>query len=107
MLRGNDPAITKKREKAYSLTLREITDKYLKDRRDLKPSSRADIEKHLSRAFSSWADRPAMEITRDKVATRFAELTDRGPAQANQAFRVLRSILNYARATYRHTMTNP
>ena len=101
MLDGKDPVVEKKREEAYSLTLREITDKYLKDRRDMKPSSRADVVKHLSTSFASWADKPAIEITRDKVATRFSELTERSSAQANQAFRVLRAILNYARAAYR------
>ena len=101
MLEGIDPAIEKKRIEVYSFTLREITDGYLRDRRDLKPSSRADILKHLNKAFSSWADRPAIEISRDKVIALFRELTERGPAQANQAFRNLRAILNYARAAYR------
>ncbi len=101
MLEGKDPAIEKKRIEVYSLTLREITDGYLRDRRDLKPSSRADILKHLNKAFLSWADRPAIEITRDKVIGLFRQLTERGPAQANQAFRNLRAILNYARAAYR------
>ena len=101
MLEGIDPSIEKKRAEAYSLTLREIADRYLKDRRDLKPSSRSDILKHINKAFSSWADRPAIEITRDKVIDLFRQLTERGPAQANQAFRNLRAILNYARAAYR------
>ena len=101
MLEGVDPAIEKQREKVYSLTLQEITEIYLKDRRDLKDNSRADINKHLKNAFSSWADRPVIEITRDKVVTLFRELTERSPAQANQAFRNLRAILNYARAAYR------
>ena len=76
-------------------------ERYLKDRRDLKPRSREDIERHINSNFSTWADRVAIEITRDKVATRFGELTERSAAQANQAFRILRSILNYARAAYR------
>jgi integrase len=101
MTKGIDPVMEKKRTEAYSLTLRQITDDYLRDRRDLKPSSRKDILKHLKNAFSSWADRPAIEITRDKVIARFRELTERGPAQANQAFRNLRAIMNYARAAYR------
>ena len=67
----------------------------------MKPSSRADILKHINKAFSSWADQPAIEITRDKVIVLFRQLTERGPAQANQAFRNLRALLNYARAAYR------
>jgi integrase len=98
---GKDPVIEKKRVVAYSKTLREITELYLKDRRDLKESSRACINKHLNKSFASWAERPVVAITRDKVATRFTELSERSPAQANQAFRNLRAILNYARAKYR------
>ena len=101
MNEGIDPIVEKKTAEAYSKTLREITDDYLKDHRDLKPSYIADIEKHLSGAFSPWANRPAVEITRDKVAKRFRELSERSAAQANQAFRILRAVLNYARAAYR------
>jgi integrase len=36
------------------------------------------------------------------VAKRFAELTDKSPAQANQAFRILRALLNFARGEYQH-----
>lgn len=102
MLKGIDPVEEKKRAEAHAMTLRAVVEEYLKDRRDLRPSSRADIEKHLCKSFPAWADRPFIEITRDKVATRFAELSERSPAQANQAFRVLRALLNYVRATYRH-----
>lgn len=102
---GIDPIVEKKRSEAYSKTLREITSEYLRDKRKktppMKESSQADILKHLNKSFLDWADRPAIEITRDKVLDKFRELTARGPAQANQAFRNLRAILNYARATYR------
>ena len=101
MMNGVDPVVEKKRSDAYSLTLEQLSQKYIEARRDLKPSSIADIKKHISKSFSSWADHPAVEITRDKVATLFQELTERSPAQANQAFRILRELLNYARAAYR------
>jgi integrase len=101
MLEGKDPVKEKKRTEAYGKSLRDITDLYLKDRRDLKESSKKDIRKHLDKSFAEWAERPAVEITRDKVASKFAELSEKSHAQANQAFRVLRAILNYARAKYR------
>jgi integrase len=101
MLKGVDPAVEKKRAEAYSLTLRKLSENYIRDHRDLKPSSQADIQKHIDKGFASWADRPAVEITRDKVAKRFRELSERSPAQSNQAFRILRALLNYARAAYR------
>lgn len=100
MSAGKDPSSEKKRAKAYSLTLRDIADKYLDARRELKESSRADIEKHLKKSFSDWENRPALEITRDKVAKRFTQLSDKSPAQANQAFRILRALLNFTRGEY-------
>lgn len=102
MLEGKDPIAEKKRDTAYALTLRDIADKYLKARRELKESSKADIEKHLKKSFPDWVNRAAVEITRDKVAKRFTELTDKSPAQANQAFRILRALLNFARGEYQH-----
>ena len=47
------------------------------------------------------ANRPIIEITRDRIATKFRELSDRSHAQSNQAFRILRALLNFARAAYR------
>ncbi|MBA4417235.1 MAG: integrase [Syntrophus sp. (in: bacteria)] len=101
MLEGKDPVAEKAHKKAYSKTLRALADDYIQSHNDLKITSIADINKHVDRSFSIWRDRPVTEITRDKVAVRFQELTERSSAQANQAFRILRALLNYARAAYR------
>jgi integrase len=101
MLDGKDPVIEKKRAVAQSVTLGEVVEAYLSDRRSLKESSKADILKHLNNAFSDWADKPISSITRDMALTRFRELSDKGPAQANQAYRNLRAWFNYAIGAYR------
>lgn len=101
MTDGADPVATRKRDKALSITLRQVAEDYQRDRRNLKESTRKDIRKHLDNAFKAWADLPVSSITREKVTRRFRTLSDKGPAQANQAFRVLRALLNYARAQYR------
>jgi integrase len=101
MLEGKDPVVEKKRAVAQSVTLEQVVTAYLKDRRSLKDSSKADILKHLNNAFSDWADKPIVSITRDMALTRFRELSDKGPAQANQAFRNLRAWFNYAIGAYR------
>lgn len=98
---GKDPSIEKKRQKTLSLTLQEVSEDYIRDRRKLKPSSIADIRKHLRTTFSDWSNKPVTSITRDKVRAKFRERSDVSPAQANQGFRILRALLNYARATYR------
>lgn len=102
MLEGTDPVEQNKRAKVQAVTLSKVVEKYLEDRRDLKDSSRADINKHLGKSFTNWAGKPFVEISRDDVLQRFRELSDRSPAQANQAFRILRALMNYARAAYRH-----
>lgn len=98
---GKDPIQEKVKQDAYGKTLRQIAESYIKDRKNLKESSQKDIWKHVNKSFSDWADKPAIEITRDKVAVRFSELSERSNAQSNQAMRILRALLNYARGKYR------
>jgi integrase len=99
MLDGKDPIVERKRNKATQVTLKEISDQYIRER-SLKPSSIDGIEKHINNVFSDWANRPIVSITRDKVSTRFMEYSKRAPAQANQAFRIFRALWNYARESY-------
>jgi len=100
MTEGEDPAVAKARQKVLSVTLVDATEGYLRDR-DLKPRTVVDVRRQLDGAFASWKDRPLVELSREKVARRFRELSASAPSQANQQFRILRSILNYARAAYR------
>ncbi|OJA05308.1 integrase family protein [Halomonas sp. QHL1] len=106
MDQGVDPQETKQREKILGVTLREVMQGYLQDH-DLRPSTKADIEKHVTRNLTAWADKPVASITRHKVAERFREMSERGPGQANLAFRYLRALLNYARERYRTSTDEP
>lgn len=108
MTDGVDPAKEKRRVKAdaerdkvLSVTLSAVVESYLRDRRKLKDRSRRDIKRHVDVSFKDWADKPIAGITRDMVSRKFRKLTDRSPAQANQAFRNLRAFINYAQAQYR------
>ena len=103
---GVDPQVEKKRKEAQAVTLRDVVKSYCQDRRtakggELKPSTVASIEYHLATNLPDWADKPVTYITRDRCSERFGEMTKRSPAQANQCFRVLRALLNYAREAYR------
>jgi integrase len=98
MNEGKDPVIEKQTAIAYAKTLREFAEDYIENKKDkLKQSSKADILKHVNKSFSDWADRPAVNITRDTVSKRFKELSAKSHAQANQAFRILRAVMNFAR----------
>ena len=100
MENGIDPNQQKKIQVINITTLEDVSVSYIKDRR-LKPSSVNDIHKHLKGIFLPWKDQPITNITRDMVLTLFRKRSEESPAQANQGFRVLRALLNYAMETYR------
>lgn len=112
MAAGNDPAATKRERKAKAVTLAEVADDYKANRRTgaglpLKASSKADIDKHLRTTFDDWKDRPIAGITREMVSRRYAERCKRSIAQANQAFRALRALINFAAAKHRDAEDRP
>ncbi len=106
MADGVDPVKERKKEEALGVTLRDVKNLYIEDRRTksglkLKNSTIRDIDKHVSKSFAEWADKPVITIRRDMVATKYRALSERSNAQASQAMRILRALLNFARAAYR------
>src|SRR5450759_2870194 len=104
--KGVDPVIEKKRKKTLAVTLGEVAEVYCRERRtkkggELTALTKRDIEKHISKSFADWKEKPIINITRDLCSSRFIELSAIGQTQANQAFRILRSLLNYAMESYR------
>jgi integrase len=101
-----DPVIEKQRKETLAVTLQDVCNVYIRERRtarggELTARTKADIEKHIRVSFSDWKNKPIADITRDLCSARFTELSAKGPTQANQAFRILRALLNYAREAYR------
>ena len=106
MASGTNHAAEKKHEQAVSVTLSEIANDYKDNRRTskglpLKASTKSDIDKHLRGTFSDWQKKPVAKISREMVSRRYSERCKKSIAQANQAFRVLRALLNYAAAKHR------
>lgn len=101
MMDGIDPQQEKRRKVAQTETLREVMEDYIAHKRTkhgpLRPASKADVQKCVVVTFSEWADKPVAGITRDACLKRFRELSKKAPVQANQAFRNLRALLNWAR----------
>lgn len=107
MRRGIDPRTVAKERAATAVTLRTVADAYKRDR-PLKESSKAEIERHVTTTFETWLNKPISAITREVVTKRFNEIKTKGlrgngpaPAQANQAFAILRALINYAIREYR------
>jgi integrase len=100
MANGSNPNEQKKIKEAQAITLEMVVEDYIKDR-TLKDSSIRDIFKHLNGTFKEWKGQPIAAITRDMVLKLFRKRSGESPAQANQAFRNLRALINYAMETYR------
>jgi integrase len=100
MANGVDPNEEKQRKKIQTTTLNDVAQAYISDR-ELKESTIKDINKHLNGVFKAWKDRPIIDINRDMVLKLYRQKSEVSKAQTNQSFRILRALLNYARATYR------
>lgn len=106
MADGIDPMEKRKKEQVLGVTLRDVKKRYIEERRTrsglkLKKASIESIEKHLLKSFPEWADKPVGNIRREMVAAKYQILSARSPAQASQAMRILRAMLNFARSAYR------
>lgn len=106
MLKGVDPREKKRKVKAENVTLEQVVKSYIKAK-NLKPLSIKDINTHLNLNFDDWKTKPFCRVTRAMVKKRFAKVSKRSPAQANQAFRVFRALWNYAVAEYRYPDDTP
>lgn len=107
-----DPTAEKRRQRAASVTLRDVVEDYLanrrrRDGRPLAERTKADISRHLRTNFAEWANKPIANIRREAVRRKYAAIGKRSPAQANQAMRVLSGVINYARASFRDEAGEP
>lgn len=103
---GIDPTVAKKeaerKRKTQGLTLREVADDYCQHKK-LAARTVLDIQNHLRRNFSDWADEPVVNVTEQKCIKRFDEFNARAPSQCEQAFSILRALLSRARVKLRST----
>ena len=101
MYDGLNPQVERKRRQAQGITLQEVMKDYIENKRTkhgpLRPSSKADIIKCVTKTLSDWADKPVANITRDACVKRFRLLSATAPITANQTFRNLRALCNWAR----------
>jgi hypothetical protein len=106
MAKGVNLNQQRRTEKVKAVTLGQAYADYLKARR-LTANTLKDYNKAMRRGFADWAELPITRINRLMVKRRFAELSLHGPAQANQMFRFLRALLNFAMAKYLGADGNP
>jgi integrase len=97
----------KKADKSKAITLEQAFESFLSIR-ELKPRTQKDYQKFMDSVFKDWGKRRITDINSDMVSDRHKSLVKEiGKAQANQAFRFMRSLLNYCIAKYRDSDSSP
>jgi integrase len=116
MREGVDPRDTRRQREADLVTLSAVCVEYVSRPGKLKESSRKAIERHVVTTLAKWKEKPVTAITEEAVRQQYRKLLTKGlhgkraggsPGQANQAFSVLRALLNYAARRYRKTDGSP
>lgn len=95
MRQGIDPTEKKRKKQAEKLTLPDVLEQYLGERK-LKSVTVRGYRYNLQRYFKDWLSKPVSTITEAMVLKRHKELSKTGTTTANTAMRVLRLTLNYA-----------
>lgn len=90
----------KNEKRVKGITLLEVFEDYLKARKSLKPNTLNDYRKCMLTHFRDWQKKAILDITKDMVSKKHAELGERSEAQANLAMRFLRAIFNFAATQY-------
>ena len=104
---GIKPKLEKKAQQCRAITLQAVFEDYLKARKGLKPLTIKDYQRAMLESFDDWRKKPLLDITRDMVAKRHAQIGERSHARANLAMRLLRAIFNFAAGEYEDEKGKP
>lgn len=101
MDKGIDPRQEAKKQAEEGVTLATVFEQFLSERQ-LKERTKTDYRRYLDHFLIAWKNRPITRIDGEMVSKRYKEIaaSSSGPAQASSVMRFLRSVLNYAKATY-------
>ena len=98
---GINPIAERKASKQRAITLQEALTDYLKVRKSMKASTKADYQKVIKSVFPDWLDKPLLDITKDMIAKRHAQYGSmRSESAANLAMRIMRAVFNFAAGQY-------
>ncbi|MEO5861316.1 MAG: Arm DNA-binding domain-containing protein [Burkholderiales bacterium] len=100
LIEGVNVTDKRREDRARSVTLERAFADFLEARKNLAAKTVYEYRRLLATCLADWKSKPFIEITRDMVERRHAELGEVSEPQANFAMRVLRSILNFARDKY-------
>lgn len=95
-----NPNEVEKENRVKSITLKEAYDDYMAARPKLKDTTKRDYKTCMDLYFKDWLSKLMLDITRDMVEQKHADLSKTSEARANLAMRFLRALFNFA-AEYR------
>lgn len=111
---GINPNAEKKAAEAEQVSLRTVMEAYVNRPGKLKPSSKAEVRRHVEQVFAAWLDKPIAGITEDDIRKRHREMATKGlrgkgpaPGQANLSMTTLRALINFASRQYRRADGSP
>lgn len=114
MRMGIDPRDARREDEAAKVTLREVADAFLARPGMLKQSTREEMERHLKTTFANWQNRAIAGITPTECRKRYEELATKGvagkrpaPGTAAFAFKILRTLINWAMTQYQTSEGEP
>ncbi|MFO1431458.1 MAG: site-specific integrase [Candidatus Competibacteraceae bacterium] len=99
MAKGVNLNQAEKEAKLKGITLAEAFHDYLQSR-TLTANTLRGYHRAMDKIFADWRDMPLTAINRTMIERRFDQLSERSEAQANQQFRFLRALLNFAMEKY-------
>jgi len=89
-------------EKNSAPTLQKVFDDYKghKEGKTLSKTTATQYEYFLKKYTKDWLEKTITAITPDMVVTRHADIGNQGHYSANAVYRILRALMNYAKAAY-------
>lgn len=99
MAKGINLNLVERDARIKGVTLNEAYQEYIKSR-SLTENTLKDYAKAMRTGFPDWHNKAIQEISRNLVEDRFNKLSQKSEAQANQMFRFLRALLNFAKEKY-------
>lgn len=86
----------KKLPMVQAITFQQAYDDYLKTRKTLKPKSKQDYDSIMKNIFPDWVELPLSSINREMVSHRHTKIGTNHQARANNAFKLLSAVFNFA-----------
>ncbi len=98
--RGIDRVAQNNARKKAEITVSEVLDDYIADRKKLKPGTIKDYKRVLNEGLKDWKTKPINAISKTDITERHRLLSENSPARADNTMRVLRALFNYAMEEY-------